>query len=57
MMSICGEAFYFLRFYLLERKHKKQGELQAEGEDEAGSLLSREPHTGLIPGPWDHDLS
>ena len=31
------------------------GEVGAEGE--AGSLLSREPDVGLIPGPRDHDLS
>ena len=36
------------------------GEGQRKGE--AGSLLSREPNVrerkqGLIPGPWDHDLS
>lgn len=24
-------------------------------EEEAGSLLSKEPDTGLDPGPWDHD--
>jgi len=32
----------------------------AEGEDEADSLLSREPDVGLDPGTpglWDHDLS
>ena len=27
------------------------------GEGEAGSPLKREPHVGLAPGPWDHDLS
>ena len=30
------------------REHK-QGEQQAEGEGEAGSLLSREPNAGLDP--------
>ena len=29
----------------------------AEGEGEADSPLSRELMRGLIPGPWDHDLS
>ena len=29
----------------------------AEGEGEADSSLSREVMQGLIPGPWDHDLS
>ena len=40
--------------YLTEREHK-QGEQQAEGEGEGGSLLSRDG--GSIPGPWDHDLN
>ena len=35
----------------------KQGEQQAEGKEEAGSLLIREPDGGLILGPWDQDLS
>jgi len=29
----------------------------AEEKGEADSLLSREPHTDLIPGLWVHDLS
>jgi len=33
---------------LTEREHK-QGELQAEGEGEANSPLSREPDEGLKP--------
>ena len=42
----------FKRFYLFDRqnKHKhKQGVWQAEGQREAGFLLSLEPHTGLNP--------
>ena len=41
------------------REHK-QGERQAEGEEEAGSPLSREPNVRLdprTPGSQDHDLS
>lgn len=37
-----------------EREQAGEG---AEGQVEAGSLLRREPDKGLIPGPWDHDLS
>jgi len=44
-----------LFIYLREREYKPGGE--AEGEGEADSPLSREPNEGLIPGPWDHDLS
>ena len=52
----------FLRLYLfiqqIESTHmQKQEEQQAEGEREADSPLSREPATGLVPGPWDHNLS
>ena len=43
---------------MTEREHK-QGKQMAEGE--ADFLLCREPDMvcvgGLIPGPWDHDLS
>ena len=35
-----------LRAYLFDREHK-QGKPQAEGEGEAGSLLSRESNVGL----------
>jgi len=40
---------------LRERREHRQGQLQAEGEGEAGSLLSREPHAGLDrgTGSWD----
>ena len=54
---------YFLRFYLFERVREQDSEHEvqrgAEGEGEADSLLSKEPDTelGLIPGPWDNDLS
>ena len=30
---------------------------KAEGEGEAGSLLSGEPDAGLDPRSWDHNLS
>ena len=40
--------FFFKRFYLFDREHK-QGEWQAEGEEETGSLLSKEPDVGLDP--------
>ena len=52
--------FFFLKkwFYLFiwqrEREHK-QAKLQAEGEGEAGSLLSRGPNAGMDPrtlGSW-----
>ena len=38
--------FFFLRFYLSDREITSR---QAEGEEEAGSLLSREPDAGLDP--------
>ena len=51
-----NENIYLDFVYLFDRerehKHKQVGQL-AEGEGEAGSLLSREPDAG----PWDHDLS
>jgi len=45
---------YFLKRFIYlfgtEREiEHKQGEQQAEGEGEAGSLLSREPYVGLDP--------
>ena len=33
-----------------KKREHKQGEQQEEGEGEAGSPWSREPHTGLNPG-------
>ena len=46
------KAFFFLKdfIYLFERElpHKQR---------EKPALWSREPNQGLIPGPWDHDLS
>ena len=42
------EFTFFLRIYLTEEEHK-EWERQAEGEGEAGFLLSREPHAGLNP--------
>ena len=46
-------------FIYLTDRDPKQAERQAEREEgrEAGSLLSREPMRGWIPGPWEHDLS
>ena len=51
--------FKILFTYLAERESEdKQGELQADGEGEAGSPLSREPHGGWISGPpRNQDLS
>ena len=43
-------------FINLIQRENKQGEQQAEGEEEADSPLSREPDVGLQPGPRDHDL-
>ena len=34
-----------------------QAGIEAEGEGEVGSPLSREPDAGWITGPEDHDLS
>ena len=49
--------FKFLFAYLREREkgHREGGETEEEGE--AGSLPSREPDQGLIPGPQARDLS
>ena len=47
----------FIRKRERESASAQQGEQQAEGKGEAGSPLSREPDPGLIPGPWDYDLS
>ena len=46
------------RVYLFDRAITQAGG-GAEGEGEADSPLGREPDMGrgLIPGPWDHDLS
>ena len=41
--------------YLFAEREHKQGEQQAEGEEEAGSPLSREPNVGPDPrsmGSW-----
>ena len=56
--------FLVLRFYLFDREGgreresvHKQGELQAEGEGEAGPHRAGSLMQGFIPGPRDHDLS
>ena len=41
--------------FFFERESTSGG--TAEGEVEAGSLLSREPSRGSVPGPRGHDLS
>ena len=46
----------FKDFYLREREYTSTSRGR-EGEGEAGSPLSMEPHVGLIPRPWDHDLN
>ena len=40
-------------------KHEweREQDQRVRGEEGAGSLLSRKPMQGLIPGPRDHDLS
>ena len=38
---------------MFEREHERV----AEGEGETDFLLGREPDTGSISGPLDHDLS
>ena len=57
-MSLLRFFFFEVLFiYLTEREHK-QGEQQREGEREAGSPLNAGSLMwGLIPEPWDHDLS
>ena len=47
-------------FIYLRETERSQAGGGAEGEGEASSPLSKEPNLGLrglIPGPWDHDLS
>ena len=52
--SIAGFYLFFKRFYLFiymterERAHTQAGR-EANGQGEAGSLLSREPDAGLDP--------
>ena len=46
-----------LSLFVCLTQSTSRGELQAEGEGEADSLLSREPDAGAIPGPWDYDPS
>ena len=53
--------FFFKDLFIYLRERASKGERvqaggAAEGEGEAGSLLSRELMLGLIPGAWDHDL-
>ena len=52
MVSLFLKKILFI--HLIEHK---QAEQQAEGKGEAGSLLSKEPDDGLIPGLRDHDWS
>ena len=47
--SLHGEVFKKILFIYLTKREHKQGEQQAEGEGEAGSLLTREPDVGLEP--------
>ena len=47
-----GNNYFFKIVFVWQSKRwrrHKQGEWQAEGEGEAGSLLSREPDVGLDP--------
>ena len=51
--------FFFKKIlfvYLTESAHT-EARGAAEGDGEAGSLLSMEIDVGLDPGPWEHDLS
>ena len=44
------QYYYFLKFYLFERKHACMSWGQREGEKQT-------PCWAGIPGPWDHDVS
>ena len=44
-----GINFFKDFFYLFDRLRSQQAKRQAEREEEAGSLLSREPDGGLDP--------
>ena len=46
--------FLFVKIFIYLFERAQPG---GATEGEAGNLLSREPMQGLIPGPWDHDLS
>ena len=46
----------FLKKIIWQSKETQAGGT-AEEEGEAGSLLSRDPNVGQIPGLWDRDLS
>ena len=48
ILDLCPLFIFFKDFiYLSDREHKQ--EQQAEGEEEAGSPLSREPDVGIDP--------
>ena len=44
--------FYFLRFFFIHLRDRVQIGGEAEGEEEADSLLSSEPDEGLNPRTW-----
>jgi len=59
MIPLCLKTMY-ISFFILFDIHSERGNTSrgsGVGEGEAGFLLSREPDAGLIPGPWDRNLS
>ena len=54
--NICIKNIFFKDFYFFIWERVRAREM-TEGEGEADSLPSKEPDSGSIPGPRDHDLS
>ena len=58
MKSAFFKVYLFLREREREHKHGRGREKEGEKECEAGSMMTVQGSTqGLIPRPWDHNLS
>ena len=54
----CSNLFFKILFIYLQRDWVEEGaEGEGDREFQADPPLSTEPEVGLIPQPWDHDLS
>ena len=55
--DVFSSSSFLKTLFIWERERERKAQAGGGAEGEADSPLSKKPNAGLIPGPWDHDLS